>query len=59
MTDGRHHPLARLLSKLNSEGAEDAWRALIQQNSDNFAYYQGFFSNRGLALGTVIFFFAA
>ncbi|KAL5521607.1 hypothetical protein ACEPAF_2355 [Sanghuangporus sanghuang] len=41
---------ARLLSKLNSPEAEDAWRALIEKNSDCYGYYRGFFSNKGISL---------
>ncbi|KAK7684976.1 hypothetical protein QCA50_011811 [Cerrena zonata] len=42
---------ARILSKLkNTDEAEHSWQALIQQNPDNYDYYQGYFSNRGLDL---------
>ncbi|KDR72571.1 hypothetical protein GALMADRAFT_252705 [Galerina marginata CBS 339.88] len=41
---------ARLLSKLKSPDAEEAWRALIEHNPDNYGSYRGYFENLGLAL---------
>ncbi|EGO03587.1 hypothetical protein SERLA73DRAFT_101816 [Serpula lacrymans var. lacrymans S7.3] len=42
---------ARILSKSNSnEEAENAWRALIEQNPDCYEYYRGFLSNQGIEL---------
>ncbi|KAG5716214.1 N-alpha-acetyltransferase 16, NatA auxiliary subunit [Termitomyces sp. T112] len=41
---------ARLLSKLKSDEAEHAWRALIEHNPDCYDYYRGYFSNQGLSL---------
>ncbi|KAF8726593.1 hypothetical protein AX14_007666 [Amanita brunnescens Koide BX004] len=41
---------ARLLQSLQSEEAKDAWRALIEQNSENYAYYKGYLSSQGLSL---------
>ncbi|KAK2461025.1 hypothetical protein APHAL10511_006966 [Amanita phalloides] len=38
---------ARLLQKLGSEHAKNAWRALIEQNSESYAYYQGYLSSQG------------
>ncbi|KAG6876686.1 hypothetical protein C0993_001234 [Termitomyces sp. T159_Od127] len=42
---------ARLLSKLESNEAEHAWRALIEHNPDCYDYYRGYLSNQGLSLG--------
>ncbi|KAG6901442.1 hypothetical protein C0995_011955 [Termitomyces sp. Mi166 len=41
---------ARLLSKLKSDEAEHAWRALIERNPDCYDYYHGYLSNQGLSL---------
>ncbi|KAG6833055.1 hypothetical protein H0H87_012066 [Tephrocybe sp. NHM501043] len=40
----------RLLSKLGSEEAEHAWRALIEHNPDSYDYYRGYLTNQGLSL---------
>jgi len=47
-----YHPMiARLLSKQGpGEGAEQAWRALIQCNPDNIGYYYGFFISKNIEL---------
>ncbi|KAI0264685.1 NMDA receptor-regulated protein 1-domain-containing protein [Gloeopeniophorella convolvens] len=45
---------ARILSKQGpSAEAEQAWRALIEQNPDNIAYYYGLFNSKGIDLGAV------
>jgi N-alpha-acetyltransferase 15/16, NatA auxiliary subunit len=44
-------PPARLLSKLESEEAEQAWRALIEHNPDCLDYYRAYLSHRGTAIG--------
>ncbi|KAL5514354.1 hypothetical protein ACEPAG_2442 [Sanghuangporus baumii] len=44
---------ARLLSKLKSPEAEDAWRDLIEKNSDCYGYYRGFFNNKSISLDNV------
>lgn len=50
-----HSPLpARLLSKLHSEEAQHAWRALIEQNPDCYHYYRGYLSNQGVDLGVFL-----
>ncbi|KAG6812172.1 hypothetical protein H0H92_004040 [Tricholoma furcatifolium] len=41
---------ARLLSKLRSEEAEQAWHALIEHSPDCYDYYRGYLSNQGLSL---------
>ncbi|KAG6896551.1 hypothetical protein C0992_007498 [Termitomyces sp. T32_za158] len=41
---------ARLLSKLKSDEAEHAWRALIEHNPDCYDYYRGYLLNHGLSL---------
>ena len=41
---------ARLLTKLKSEEAEEAWHTLLERNADCYDYYRGFLANRGLAL---------
>ncbi|TFK41639.1 NMDA receptor-regulated protein 1-domain-containing protein [Crucibulum laeve] len=41
---------ARLLTKLRSDEAEHAWRALVEHNSDSYDYYRGYLSNQGLSL---------
>ncbi|KAJ7096723.1 NMDA receptor-regulated protein 1-domain-containing protein [Mycena belliarum] len=41
---------ARLLSKLESDEAEHAWRVLVEHNPDCYEYYQGYLSNLGLTL---------
>ncbi|KAF8223436.1 N-terminal acetyltransferase A, auxiliary subunit [Tricholoma matsutake] len=43
---------ARLLSKLESEEAEQAWRSLIEHNPDCVDYYRGYLSHRGVAIDT-------
>ncbi|EMD34697.1 hypothetical protein CERSUDRAFT_86122 [Gelatoporia subvermispora B] len=44
---------ARLLSKMHSADAEQAWQPLIEQNPDCYDYYRGFLSNRGVDLDAV------
>ncbi|OJT12705.1 N-alpha-acetyltransferase 16, NatA auxiliary subunit [Trametes pubescens] len=39
---------ARLLSKLGSSEAQQAWQGLIDQNADSYDYYKGFLSNNGI-----------
>ncbi|KAF8156996.1 NMDA receptor-regulated protein 1-domain-containing protein [Crassisporium funariophilum] len=39
---------ARILSKQKSTEAEEAWRALIEHNSDNYDYYRGYLKNLGI-----------
>ncbi|KAJ7446637.1 NMDA receptor-regulated protein 1a [Mycena latifolia] len=41
---------ARLLSKLQSDEAEHAWRVLVEHNPDCYEYYRGYLSNLGLTL---------
>ncbi|KAF8624974.1 hypothetical protein AX15_005610 [Amanita polypyramis BW_CC] len=41
---------ARLLQRLGSEQAKDAWRDLIAQNPDCYTYYRGYLSGQGLNL---------
>ncbi|KAJ7695429.1 NMDA receptor-regulated protein 1a [Mycena rosella] len=41
---------ARLLSKLESDEAEHAWRVLVEHNPDCYEYYRGYLSNLGLTL---------
>ncbi|GLB39170.1 putative N-terminal acetyltransferase A, auxiliary subunit [Lyophyllum shimeji] len=40
---------ARLLSKLGSDEAEHAWRALIEHNPECYDYYRGYLSNQGIS----------
>jgi tetratricopeptide (TPR) repeat protein len=42
---------ARLLSKLKSPDAEEAWCALIQHNPDSYDAYRGYLENEGLSVG--------
>jgi hypothetical protein len=43
---------ARLLDKLGRpDDAAEAWKALIQRNSDNQLYYKGYLASRGIDLG--------
>ncbi|EPQ53593.1 N-terminal acetyltransferase A, auxiliary subunit [Gloeophyllum trabeum ATCC 11539] len=45
---------ARLLSKLGqTDEAEHAWRALIEQNPDCIEYYKGYLSNRGISFDSL------
>jgi tetratricopeptide (TPR) repeat protein len=44
---------ARLLSKLKSDEAHHAWRALIEQNPDSYDYYRGFLSNQNIDLDAI------
>ncbi|OSD08807.1 NMDA receptor-regulated protein 1a [Trametes coccinea BRFM310] len=44
---------ARLLSKLGSAEAQQAWQGLIEQNPDCYDYYKGFLSNRGIDLDAI------
>ncbi|KAI0634817.1 NMDA receptor-regulated protein 1a [Trametes polyzona] len=44
---------ARLLSKLESADAQQAWQALIEQNPDCYEYYKGYLSNQGIDLGAL------
>ncbi|CAK5272671.1 unnamed protein product [Mycena citricolor] len=41
---------ARLLTKLSSEEAEQAWKMLVEHNPENYGYYRGYLSNLGLSL---------
>ncbi|KAJ3502625.1 hypothetical protein NLJ89_g8800 [Agrocybe chaxingu] len=43
---------ARLLSKLRSPEAEDAWHALIEHNPDNYDSYRGYLADKGIDLDT-------
>ncbi|CAA7268350.1 unnamed protein product [Cyclocybe aegerita] len=43
---------ARLLSKLHSPEAEDAWHALIEHNPDNYDSYRGYLADKGIDLDT-------
>ncbi|GJE86494.1 NMDA receptor-regulated protein 1 [Phanerochaete sordida] len=45
---------ARLLSKSNmNDDAEHTWQALIEQNPDNYSYFKGYLSNRGIDLDNI------
>ncbi|KAI0371305.1 NMDA receptor-regulated protein 1a [Pilatotrama ljubarskyi] len=44
---------ARLLSKLGSEEAQQAWQGLIEQNPDCYDYYKGFLANSGVDLDAI------
>ncbi|KII91268.1 hypothetical protein PLICRDRAFT_38004 [Plicaturopsis crispa FD-325 SS-3] len=45
---------ARLLSKLKrTDEAEHAWRALIEQNPDNYAYFRGYLSSKDVDLDAI------
>lgn len=39
---------ARILSKQKSPEAEEAWRALIDHNSDSYEYYRGYLKHLGI-----------
>ncbi|KAJ2925092.1 hypothetical protein H1R20_g11994, partial [Candolleomyces eurysporus] len=39
---------ARLLSKLQSPEAEEAWHTLLERNPDCYGYYQGYFESKGI-----------
>ncbi|KAJ2918957.1 hypothetical protein MD484_g1411, partial [Candolleomyces efflorescens] len=39
---------ARLLSKLESPEAEEAWHTLLERNPDCYTYYTGYLSSKGL-----------
>ncbi|KAF5351177.1 hypothetical protein D9756_008406 [Leucocoprinus leucothites] len=41
---------ARLLTKLDTPEAESAWRAVIEHNPEDYAYYKGYLSQKGLSL---------
>ena len=41
---------ARLLSKQGAPEAEEAWRALIEHNADNYSSYRGYLSTLGISL---------
>lgn len=46
---------AQILLELGRhQEAEDAYRQLIEQNSDNLAYYAGFLRTKGLDIGTSV-----
>ncbi|KZT68345.1 N-terminal acetyltransferase A, auxiliary subunit [Daedalea quercina L-15889] len=44
---------ARLMSTLKMVEAEGAWRNLIEQNPDSYAYYKGYLSNNGIDLDAI------
>ncbi|KAI8986666.1 NMDA receptor-regulated protein 1a [Trametes punicea] len=44
---------ARLLSKLKSPEAQQAWQGLIEQNPDCYGYYNGILANRGIDLDAI------
>jgi peptide alpha-N-acetyltransferase len=47
--------IAQILLELGrNQEAEDAYRQLIEQNSDNLAYYAGFLRTKGLDIGTSV-----
>ena len=46
--------LARLLSKQNPPEAEEAWRALIDHNTDSYEYYRGYLKYLGIDDGAPI-----
>lgn len=46
--------LARILSKQKSPKAEEAWRALIEHNSDSYEYYRGYLKYLGIDDGAPI-----
>ena len=48
-------PLARLLTKLGSNEAANAWRALIDHNPESYAYYAGYIERLGGALGLSVY----
>lgn len=39
--------IARLLTKLNSSEAEEAWHTLLERNSDCYNYYTGYLASKG------------
>lgn len=41
---------ARLLSKLRDADASNAWRALIDHNSDRYEYYRGYLATKDVDL---------
>lgn len=48
-------PSARLLDRLDRpDAAAEAWKALVQHNSENQAYYKGYMSSRSIDLGTAL-----
>ncbi|KAI0674538.1 NMDA receptor-regulated protein 1a [Trametes maxima] len=44
---------ARMLSKVGSEDAQQAWQGLIEQNPGCYDYYKGFLANRGVDLDAI------
>ena len=45
---------ARILSKMGQkDDAEEAWKALVESNPENYAWYKGYLLNQGIDLGEV------
>lgn len=44
---------ARLLTRLESPEAEEAWKALLERNPDCFTHYRDYFRSKGIELDTI------